>query len=421
MRQRSWLSETVRNVPGLVATLALAACGSRAPATDGGVDAGNDAGPSGCLSLDAGAPSGPFDISAFLVDGGVPIEVFPQALAARVCADIEKCLPLSTYEVASCEQEVLQTGNFCNLASAPGLTSGTCISLVAIYFPEELQAGRLIYDPATAASCLSSAFEGCYGPLPSDQMLCQNAIHGLVPDGGNCFEYNECRVGEQCPGPCGGDICEPRADGGLATCDFIQHCNVDAGLACNAEGYCVPAVPADGGLCDTVADCPPGLVCGGGAGGGLGAGNWTCNPLAPPVSSCKGDLDCDYGLSMYCADGGTCELPRIADGGACAGSGCAPNLVCRGSWSVFLPDGGVEIHPGTCGPASDVGGPCIEPQSPAESPDCAYGLVCSCGGCAPAPESGPCGPNASCGIDYFCDVGGCEPLAIGGLGPNCRH
>ncbi|MHB8419714.1 MAG: hypothetical protein ACYDCL_16680 [Myxococcales bacterium] len=294
-------------------------------------------------------------------------------------------------------------------------------SVCRVYFPTELQAGGLTYDPAAAASCLGSAFEGCYGSLPWEGRLCANAVHGLVPDGGACFVYNECSGGEQCLGACGGSNCTPRPDGGLATCDYVQGCDADAGLACNGEGYCVSADPVDGGLCDTVADCPPGLVCGGGAGGTLGAGG-TCHPLSLPASSCKSDLDCDYGLSMYCADGGTCELPWIADGGACAGSGCAPNLVCRGYYrSVALADGGVDVHPGACGPASDVGGPCDEPPSPAPSHDCAYGLVCSCGACARAPESGPCGPNASCGVGYVCDASanGCQPISIEGVAPNC--
>ncbi len=415
------------NAVCLLAVAALTACGPHGPALDGGSDAGvpdagADAGSTACLSLDATVPAGPFDLSAFLVDGGVPIEAFPQALAARVCADVAQCLPLSAYEVASCEQEVLQTGMFCDPKAFPGSTGLACIGVDAIYVIDEFQSGRLGYDPATAAACLGSPFEGCEGPVPWDVRLCANAVHGLVPDGGACFLSNECSGGEQCQGPCGASTCTPRLAGGLATCDYFRGCDADAGLACNGEGYCVLALPVDGGMCDTVADCPPGLVCGGGAGGTpLGLGQ-TCHPLSPPVSSCTSDLDCDFGLSMYCADGGTCELPRIVDGGACTGAGCAPGLVCRGYWSVALADGGVDLHSGACGPASDLGGPCVEPPSPAPSQDCAFGLACSCGLCAPAPQSGACGPGSSCGVGYVCDLtaNSCQPMTFEvAPAPNC--
>lgn len=225
---------------------------------------------------------------------------------------------------------------------------------------EAIAAGRLVYDPDAAATCLDT---GRRGPCPSsfDDPSCARVFVGEVAEGGACTARIECAAGADCAdractasccvGTCGAPIapaaplapvgaacqthfdcvaiayCDagtcrelPRNAGdpclfgcwyGDLTCDVATLTCVEvAGLgeACGAkpcdaawafcDGVCA-ARPGEGEACDATRACIPTTWCDGTA----------CRARGGAGATCANDAQCDYvcdAAAGTCADYSPC-------------------------------------------------------------------------------------------------------------------
>jgi hypothetical protein len=176
---------------------------------------------------------------------------------------------------AVCENEV-RCGEFPD--------QSTCAS---VFFAQQqlvadVNAGKIIYNGSAAAACLSTFSSlGCTlsDLTSSPTQSCVDAIKGTVPDGGACFDAEEC-VSQRC---------------NLSAC---------AGAMCCA-GTCTATVPVGGACSLSGPGCADGAFCKRGAVGSAG----TCTPDIAAGQSC-GSLD-------NCVPGKFCIIVPPAVVGIC--------------------------------------------------------------------------------------------------------
>ncbi len=170
-------------------------------------------------------------------------------------------------EVAfSCCTPMEQTTFFKDFPSIPK-TAAECEPLVQTQFEtyvvaglkEAVDAGRLKFDGAVAQTCLNQSKEQCAalhhdGPLVGAD--CGSVFIGLVADGGECAEDNECATaGSICNNPQGAMFgkCQPLPKEGEA----CLNSDCATGLACadvNMKETCIKPV-ADGQMCNGSNQC----------------------------------------------------------------------------------------------------------------------------------------------------------------------
>ena len=342
---------------GVTGTAAIASCGGGA----GGV--ARDA--AACPTGGAGEPA-PQSVA---LDGGVPLEELPHALAVARCGYWGRCFGLATYVANECVDVLssIDTSWSYQHCSETGCATSTYYYL----FPSPallaaVSSGAAQYDPVAAGRCIAALLaEGC----PDKQLVEQ------LPA---CTSMFTCLSG-----PDAGAPASAAADGGT-----------DGGVACSSllidtDSFKTCASDTD---CAGVTAYPQGPHCVGGicTASACGIFEASCVSFAQAGEPCDGNA-----LSVLSTE-------ATSPTGA-----CAPGLACRGASA----DGGL----GTCVVPRDVGGTC------ADSTECKPGLACACGVCEIPPSSGGCaGGLCEVGVAY-CEfsTGLCRPVHQ--AGGNCSQ
>lgn len=218
--------------------------------------------------------------------GSIAPEDLSRAYTARFCAQVERCLPTSGFE--------LLAGGDC-FSTFEGRFRNTELGVLQ----ERIDSGRIEYDAALVGACLDALTSDCNlfsgSSMPE---VCQQAVDGTVATGDSCdFDIE---------------------------CDGAAYCDTDA----SCPGTCRP-VRALGDRCQDDTECPDGTSCDG-----------TCSTLVANGQACGGTTN------QTCADllsecegstpltAGTCERDAvftIREGDPCdpdAGEFCDVGLVC---------------------------------------------------------------------------------------------
>lgn len=323
------------------------------------------------------------------------------------------------------------------LQTHPG-TYGTCTDLLSRSrianlgsFEASIDAGRIVYDGAAAATCLARIGLSC---TPLDvagrvEPACNRVFQGAVASGGTCARDEECAGAAYCDmtgAPACGGTCKATVSVGAA-CNSSNHCANDAGgtmecttTAQNATAHCVLThyVSADAGeACgDTDVDgddreftsCSAGLFCRLAA--GLQTGTCTV-PLAvgaacvQDVDACEGDAVCVgapgaqtcRAITVMTHVGDACDEPALITcnplnrlqcvsnvcalvGAGTLGQACRPTMTTDCNAGLYCLEGGLQadscqnlLPNGTLCPNGDVScesGYCDDQTTPA-SPVCA--------------------------------------------------
>jgi hypothetical protein len=214
---------------------------------------------------------------------------------------------------------------------------------------QEIQLGRLSYDPTHAADCRAAVAPATCAAWALTQggepAACRLALPGLVANGGACYDGTVCANG---------------------------YCDVGAR---SCPGTCTPYVAA-GGACPSYDSCAPGLLCDG-----------ALTPTCRAPSTAGGTCPCQPGLVCY---GNTCVAP-LAAGTACNAnsSTCAVGLTCAGNSGAT-----------TCQPLVGPGGAC---NTAATYTTCGEGYHCASSVCVSDPLAGQ-----ACTVGQFCIGGLCD-------------
>ena len=312
------------------------------------------------------------------LDGGLPIEQLPYALAVARCDYQRRCFAVSTYVFNECVDSVASTGRWGYQVCGDQGLEGSCPSegedfLLPTALQQAVESGVVRYDAQREAQCIAALLaEGCAGDQLIETILPCTGILGCPPpvdggaapttDGGatcsqfvppeeqfwrSCVTDDDC-AGETSPqGPdCVGGICAPTrcgiTIGGCTTFAAAGEPCASSALSLvnnivTPDGMCAPGlacqgVPADGGLgtcvvpadvggsCSDNTGCKPGLACACG----------TCE-IPPSTGPCVNGL-CEVGVAYCDFRSHTC-LPVRAEGASCVGAfdACAPGLLCNGS------------------------------------------------------------------------------------------
>ncbi|HVU51822.1 MAG TPA: hypothetical protein VHL80_14095 [Polyangia bacterium] len=251
-----------------------------------------------------------------------------------------------------------------------------------------LAAGRITYDRAGAAACLSQAGASLAESCRFDTIPCADeVVAGLLPDGAPCESSAECAATSFCVRPdrstCQQAVCTPDSQLG-------EPCGIGCapGLTCATDGsdVCVVDTGTLGAGCDltAVAPCDWGFACRPNA-SGAGACVESRTGLA-----CQDDLECP--VEDLCD--GTCK-PRLAMGASCAASpqGCLALATCDQATRRCVPAGndgqpcGMNgfCYEGSCSPTAAGDSVCVVNRGTGSACDdpneCASG-VCEAGACA---------------------------------------
>jgi len=309
-----------------------AAGGDRRGRLDGSVS--SDAGP----LPDARAVDAPV-ADAGTVDAAPAVDAGPMFDPSRFCVTDE-----------GCNDGVCNGEDYCHPER----------EVCAWYAPPTCDDGQECTDDSCAEP------DGCiYTPFDSRCPVGQVC----VPHEG-CMPPPPCRDDTECDD---GDACN-----GVETCDVSTGCRAgtpleceDDGVACTAEscrdGACV-STPMDG-LCDPGLSCIPGDGC----------------------RACVRDEDCD-------------------DGNACNGAETCGELGCEGGVDVECADDGVACTVETCTEPAGAG-----VSTPMDSL-CAGGLSCVAGrGCAACTDDAECDDGVACNGVETCGAAGC----VGGTPVTC--
>lgn len=363
-----------------------------------------DAGPADAfVGLDGDA----LDTSFPPVDGGAidapsPTDLSPgdfEAARAKLdCQFMVRCGFLGAAEEAACEAAIdAQKGVTLPYAS-----------------PEAVSAGRLGYDPKTAADCLDrTKTKGCTAEQQfAVGTVCDAVYSAAVAIGGACRARPECKDGycdrakyarDGCAGTCVaftavGAACDPT----LTQCAPTAFCDGTA-KKCVARSDKGAACGDNGPFCSSGLSCVAGVCSGQSA---LGAA-CVFNLFG---SSCTPGLFCDgSGASPVCA-------ARHDAGATCASfDGCNDGLDCIG---LAFDDTGAVTASGKCKPYLDVASACT--PSAAET-GCPGGTTCDATAktCARIGfEGAACGgaTNADCRDGLYCEGASstCKPrIAVG--------
>lgn len=365
-------------VVGAAALVSSCGGGSKGGAGETAVDGGDGAAvqcppPTGA---EAEPPPEPF-----VVDGGVPLDEYPRALAVARCSYWGRCFGLATYAVNECIATMVSSGTWSYFACqgdffGPNLqpqcsgTTGTFNLGARADVLKAAMAGTAHYDAQRAGQCIAALLnEGCAYTLLIENLPACTGVFSCLSD-----------AGPTDGGP---------SDGGASSGDAS-----DGGTVCSEINLLYSATFT---TCSTDDECagdklPGGPHCVGGI----------CSPSA-----------CGVGLNMYCTTfaqvGQPCQDTAssfIYPTSPTPTATCAPGLACQ----YATADAGM----GTCIVIHDVGAPC------SLSTDCKPGLSCTCGTCAIPPSSGP-------AVDHRCKIGvayfdyatnQCKPVLE--MGANCN-
>jgi hypothetical protein len=308
--------------------------GDSGPATDGGpVDSG--AGPGSDAGSNGGADAGS--------DAGLPtITEFWQLETTALCEVLVNCGG-GQGDVVYCAQLPNIEGN--------GFNSSNIID-------DEIDAGRVQYDPEYAAACLAAiGAEACSdllngSPWPAG---CAGLFTGTVATGAPCAADVECLSG----------LCvQGSADGGCGTCRAPNPLCHDSwqcatGQVCEVEtSHCVTEVPpgAAGQPCGTNNACQAGSYCNGDVSPATcavrGSNGGFC-PWGGPFGSCQAGLACTPGPEND-EYNGIC-LPWATVGQTCVSGQCSGDLFCNLS--------GICEQPPSSGPCAEEGSGCAYPAA----------------------------------------------------------
>jgi hypothetical protein len=374
---------------------ALSSCGNdkSAPSEGGAGDAG-DAGTEAGPAEDDGGACQPFSDAAeppllaqLDLDGGVPLDQLPFALAVARCDYFNHCSPMAAYELNECVNALSQGTELwiswsyveCSV-TPPGYAcgGGYTFSYPNPALAPGVDAGFPAYDPNQEAACLRALqAQSCHG----------TDLWYDIPD---------------CPASL------PWAPSGAALSGGDDGGSADADVDSAADGG---AIGADSVLkpCKAASDCA-------GLEAGLASGPYCVDGYC--YSSLCGDFlpAPDGGCLSFVESGEPCDSdpPRLGNGvsatpwHAWPTKLCASGLTCQG----LSTDGGL----GTCATPGDVGAPCSES---ATISGCALGLICQCGACRIPPSHGACASGAcEIGVAY-CDIKSntCMPVEL--IGGDC--
>jgi len=304
---------------------------------DGGVDAAPCLPPVGVLTPEP-APR------QVALDGGVPIEQLPYALAVARCDYQRRCFGVSTYLSNECVDSVASTGRWGHqICSGSGNAWGCSGEYENFLLPtaimQAVAAGVVRYYPQQEAHCIAALLaEGCAG----DEL-----IEG-IPDCTGIFG---------CPPPADGGATDGGAPDGGATCTQFVPAEVGVWRTCATDDDCAGETSPQG------PDCVGGI----------------CAPTRCGITI--GRCTSYVAAGEACASSALSLVNNVVPNPAAM---CAPGLVCQG-----VPgDGGL----GTCVVPADVGGGCVDNTS------CKPGLACACGTCEIPPSTGAC-------VNGMCEVG----------------
>tara|TARA_R110002096_G_scaffold16898_3_gene57751 strand:+ start:15365 stop:16606 length:1242 start_codon:yes stop_codon:yes gene_type:complete len=402
---------------GLIAVLALGACGGG----DDDNEAGADAAPN--TSIDA----------------GVAFDAEPSPDAAPLLTPLEEfCAPEGAFDQLFAT--LRECGGFLRSIEINGtdlLTGESLQALCVDQYAAMVADGSLTIDRDALAACSAYATTTSCQEIASFDYTgtpCEDVLVGTVPLAGDCDVSEQC-VGQafcdQGKADCG--ACTARLDDDVA-CNFDDQCN--SGL-CNSQNVCA-APAALGGACATNSDCAGTLEC--------DQGNVCISRLPAQGDPCFSQGDCagpdggiPFDIGLYCEPSGqkspgtcevvpaigeaclpqaileipfdidqdvcnihayewcsegTCTAPTIsAVGGPCnlfavTGSGarrCDSGLICSN------PGGGIEGPIGVCQVPGDVGDTCSEPSQEMPGEPCLPFFACQQGVCQGSNEySGMC-------------------------------
>lgn len=345
-------------------------------------------------------------------------------------------------------------------------TLGRCLEV-----EPSVEAGRVVFDGVTAATCLTELEAAADGCTPYDFLMrapaCAQLFSARVALGQDCYRdatlhftatgvTSECLDGyceaEQCPGTCQtwreeGETCASGECGPELACvneecvargaegdDCAQEDACQAGLECVGNVCHVPSQPGDACWNEP---CSSGFNCIAGECGtkvevghvctwrydcsddgrcldrdGDGPGGLECGPIGELGDSCGQPLDC--GPDFYCEregqDSGTCES-RLPVSAECDRDGCEP-----GSWCNYAS--------GLCQARGEEGDDCMAGTMPGPHSACQPGLLCMTDGrCHPIGEVGdPCRVREapSCVEGTFCSRDGAVCAELAGMGDYCN-
>ena len=255
--------------------------------------------------------------------------------------------------------------------------------VICARFVASIQAGRLGFDAAEAATCASSlaATNACAGTSMSGLAGCDQVLSPLVPLGGTCASFYLFIATNECMGD--------------ATC------KEGANYACT--GVCTARVPL-GGTCDPLSDvrCTTGATC--------DASSKMCVTQPPPATAngpCGGAGQGACPSGFYCdtsaADGGATGLchARRTSGPCTTGTECAEAAACAGASGAR-----------SCAPFKAVGASCTPGWHECDP----LGFCGADGKCTDTlvAVGQPCGAvggeTLSCAIGGYCEA---APLASG--------
>jgi hypothetical protein len=321
---------------------ALVACASPAGKLDGGLDGGPaGAGTSGSAggSGSAGA-AGNSDGAA--AGSSQPSDAAPDVPADLPTADADDAMAppseggagpaMSAAQFCQAYQDLtLETLSRCPDASLVGTRRQLSSPFFCPRFVAGVQAGRMRFDGALAASCLETqrALLATCPPKQTfpgtDLAACGAIVTPLVPVGGACRAVYDANLGVECQGEafCG-TFMVPGACEGVCTArvPVAGHCNASIDLRCTKTAVCSNV----GSVC--VAIPPPG-----------GAGT-PCMLFGSRV--CTDGLHCGSDIQVC--------TPTVASGPCSNSSDCAPPTHCARATPSSTSN--------TCVPIKKVGDPC---------------------------------------------------------------
>jgi hypothetical protein len=236
----------------------------------------------------------------------------------------------------------------------------TCLAWTSIdlsQFVDAVNAGKIIYDGAAAATCFAAtSLVGVACTMTAQRAVpndpsCAHIFNGTLAEGAPCSQTDECAsancdidVVTGCsgtPGCCTG-ACGPAAPVAAAPLPIGGDCSAVgsscvAGAFCSAStALCVANVAVDQ-PCDSATEkfCGPGLTCSPPPGGTQPV----CLAPAAEGETCSTTFLCDA-LDDFCdASTGKCR-PKIAVGGAClSGVVCVDYAQCDGPTSKCVENG----------------------------------------------------------------------------------
>lgn len=316
------------------------------------------------IASDAGAlgdVDSPRDTSTDWSDDPIPLDAYATESARALCKTAERCGTL--YFVAFLVQEQVTD---CTAQMAQLLENNLVAQLRA-----SIAAGRIVYDPERARRCVNGSMNiACGADVETED--CRNTFQGLVPDGGECTNAEECGAESDCVGANG---CEMRG-----TCVHVPQRGESCTVECAGDSFCddsgmCSARHAMGASCGSDLECDPQLACIGGA----------CAPRTRPVEGEECEGSCAPGF--VCDDserGRVCRTPRT-DGTCTNALDCPERQLCQDD--------------STCGPYPTAGQACRFV--------CASGARCLEGMCYTIIETGsPCQYNGECATTH-CNAGTC--------------